>query len=396
MFRRITQYNPLMECMSNSMKYLYVAMVCSALLFACKKTAQPDPDSPANPLANQTNLLTNGNFSTEGGTDIFRNWTTIHTNKGPITPSKNGILFSGNTSGNYYIMQQVHIAAGTFYKVSITADYTLNDYSACGIYAMDSTMQTVLGKFEKVYSSATGDTWQFVFYSDTHTDVSVVVGFLNGINGTASLTGATMQEYTYEPNIVNSDFAAHMNEKYPLMFDARSFDSTISFIGDYVNDVLLSKIKFLEDSGENSVLDMLIGLDSAYAYFNEYRHRPDQVKDGYCQRSSLSLGEILTNEFHIPVRQMFMDFAGVGKHQFLEYWNPFAGRWVIIDPCFNTRYMKNNALLGDADFNKTEAPSLMIRFGTHYYYATLDDLLDLWQGYDVLEVQGYYQLTYPF
>ena len=162
------------------------------------------------------------------------------------------------------------------------------------------------------------------------------------------------------------------------------------------NTVLLSQDRFLSDTGENTILDAMIGADTAYTYFNQYRHAPTQVKDGYCQRSSLSLGEILSNEFNIPVRQIYMQFAGIGKHQFLEYWNPFSRRWIIIDPCFNTRYIKNGQLLGDEDFDKSEAPALMARFGSHYFYQYLDELVDLWQGVDELQVSDYYTITFPF
>jgi hypothetical protein len=91
-----------------------------------------------------------------------------------------------------------------------------------------------------------------------------------------------------------------------------------------------------------------------------------------------------------------MQFAGIGKHQFQEYWNPFSRRWIIIDPCFNTRYIKNDRLLGDEDFDKSEAPALMVRFGSHYFYDNLDELVDLWQGMDELQVSDYYTITFPF
>lgn len=389
-----------MEVRHTGVNYLLLILVFSCLLFACKKEIHSPETNQVGTLAMEAgNLIINGNFTEwDAAIGTFSDWATVSTNSGVIGQLNPGIQFSANAAGQYYIYQRVNIAAKQFYKVSLTADYTLNDYSACGIYVMDSTMKKVIGQFEKVYNQASQENWQFIFYSGKPKQVVVVIGFLDGINGTASLNGATMEKYDYTPTLPVdvSAFSSHLNQRLGLSFSPDGFDTTISKIGDYVNTVLLSQDKFLSDTGENTILDAMIGADSAYTYFNQYRHAPSQVKDGYCQRSSLSLGEILTNEFNIPVRQMFMQFAGIGKHQFQEYWNPFSRRWIIIDPCFNTRYVKNDQLLGDEDFDRSEAPALMVRFGSHYFYDNLDELVDLWQGMDELQVSDYYTITFPF
>jgi hypothetical protein len=369
------------------------------LLLSCTKTGgKPDP-SLTNSFSQESNLLTDGTFEEWKPENLaLKQWNSSTTPNGIITRAEDssGVMFSANAAGGYYIYQKVTLEARKFYKVAVTADYTLNDYSAAGIYVMDTTMKRVLGKYEKVYSSASGETWQFIFYSRKAVNVDVVIGFLNGINGTALFKGASIQEYKYEPVISGSAFSSHLRETLHLSFLPRTYDSAVSLIGDYVDMVLQANGRFFTDTVENTYLDTYIGSDSNYKYFNQYRHQPEQVHDGYCQRSSLSLGEILTNEFNIPVRQMYMQFAGIGKHQFLEYWNPFARRWIIIDPCFNVRYVKDGRLLGDEDFTQTEAPDLMVRFGSHYFYENLDELVSLWQGMDELIVTNYFSLTYPY
>lgn len=343
------------------------------------------------------NLLANSNFGIwDPGDKSLQDWNIRATQKTVIAHMSGGIKFTGNATGTYYIYQFLKVTKKGFYKVAVTADYTLNDYSPAGIYVMDSSMQTVSGKFEKVYSSGAGESWQFLFYSKKPGTVAVVIGFLNGINGTVNFSGASLTEYKYMPKISGSPFSSHLSSRFPLLFVANQYDSTISKIADFVNAVLLCRYAYYADTAELPVLDRLIGADTSYSYFDQYRHSLDQITDSYCQKSSLSLGEILTNEFNIPVRQIYMSFGGIGKHQFLEYWNPFEGRWIIIDPCFNTRYEKDNVLLGDEDFDRTKAQNYMVRYGSYYYYQTTDELIGLWLGMDELIVKDYYTITFPF
>lgn len=371
-------------------------------LFACKKNIENPAPSPAS--GTETLAAMNGNLIIDGNFEQWRsnaaslvNWTTVHTEAGIITKGKTtGVRFSANAAGNYYIYQRINLDARKFYKVSVTASYTLNDYSAAGIFVMDTTMKKVLGKFERVYYSDSSEDWQFIFYSRKAGTATVVIGFLNGINGTVLFNRASVQEFVYEPRISVSPFSFHLQQTLNLTFLPATFDSSLSHIGDYVNKVLLAGAKIPDDTAESSFLDQTIGTDSNYTFFNQYRHAPEQVENGYCQRSSLSLGEILKNEFNIPVRQMYMQFSGVGKHQFLEYWNPFSRRWIIIDPCFSVRYVKNGRLLGDEEFTPAEAPGLMVRFGSHRFYAEVGELVELWHGMDELVVSDYFTLTFPF
>jgi hypothetical protein len=376
---------------------LFVFLSCAS---ACKKTVDPpENDTVASPVHSiaADNLLANSNFDIwSPGEDGLQNWNIQASHKTTLLRTTTGIQFNGNTTGAYNISQLLKVTKKGFYEVSVTADYTLNDYSPAGIYVMDSSLHDVLGKFEKVYSSGKGESWQFVFYSKKPGTVAVVLGFLNGINGSVNFSDASLSEYKYSPKISGSPFSSHLSTRFPLLFAANQYDTTINRIADYVNAVLLCRYAYYADTAELPVLNTLIGSDTLYAYFNQYRQTPDQITDSYCQKSSLSLGEILTNEFNIPVRQIYMSFGGIGKHQFLEYWNPFEDRWIIIDPCFSTRYEKDNRLLGDEDFDRSTAQNYMVRYGNHYYYQTTDDLVAFWLGMDELIVKDYYTITFPF
>ena len=365
------------------------------LVIACRKSADIPSTSPL--LSTTANLTgATGNLLANGSLASLNSWPEAAATGGIIHSSGSGVQLSGNAQGRYAIFQRITLQAKKFYKLSVTASYTLNDYSPAGIYVMDSAMVHTLGEFEKVYSSGAGESWEFVFYCRKPGPVVIVMGFLNGINGTVQLSNASLTEYAYQPRIKGSGFSDYLGQKFPLLFTYSQYDSTIDKISDYMNSVLLCRYAYYSDTTELPKLDKLIGADTAYSYFNTYRHSLDEITDSYCQKSSLSLGEILTNEFNIPVRQIYMSIGGVGLHQFLEYWNPFAGKWIIIDPCFNIRYRKNGKLLGDEDIDKSTAPGYMTRFGKYYYYQTNDELDTLWQQLDVLVVKDYYTITFPF
>ncbi|HVW60931.1 MAG TPA: hypothetical protein VHC48_12870, partial [Puia sp.] len=258
-------------------KTLFIRLLWLSLcfvLFSCSKShdkpSDPDP-APANSLSSDGNLLADGTFEDWDLVNVvLKKWNSSVAAGGIITRSENpsAVRFSANAAGSYYIYQQVSLEARKFYKVSVTADYTLNDYSAAGIYVMDTTMQHVLGKYERVYNSSSGESWQFIFYSRKTLKANVVIGFLNGINGTVLFSGASVQEYSYEPVISASAFSSHLQEKLHLEFLPGTFDSAVSLIGDYVNTVLLASDRFFDDTVENTYLDTYIGSDSNYKYFN--------------------------------------------------------------------------------------------------------------------------------
>jgi hypothetical protein len=361
------------------------------LLGACQKNSnQPDAAVMSPTMATPGNLVQDGSLAS------LNSWPSMETYGGVIHSGKSGTVFSGNAPGTYNIYQKVYLPAKKFYEVSVKVDYTINNYAPAGIYVMDSAMVNTLGEFEKVYSSGTGETWQFVFYCKKPANVNLVIGFLTGINGKATFTDVTLAEYDYKPKISQSGFAAYLGKKFPLVFNNLEYDSTIDKIADYMNSVLLCRYEYYSDTTELPILDSLIGSDTAYAYFNGYRHSLDSITDSYCQKSSLSLGEILANEFNIPVRQIYMVIGGVGLHQFQEYWNPFADKWIIIDPCFNVRYVKNGVLLGDEEIDQSTAPNLMINYGQYFYYQTTGPLVQLWQELDILDVKDYYTITFPY
>lgn len=260
---------------------------------------------------------------------------------------------------------------------------------------MDTGMRQTLGKFERFYSSRTGEEWQFVFYSRDGEPVKLVMGFLNGINGEVTFRNVSVTPYDYQTVFRPDSLTARMTARFPLLFDSTNYDTTITRIGDYVNWVLLSDSSYCDDEQEVVGLQNMLRSDSSYPYLTALLNDVPNIVHSYCQKSSLCLGEILTKEFHIPVRQIFMSRNGVGQHQFLEYWNPFAGRWIVIDLYFNARYIKDGVLLSGAALTADTAPGYIRRFGKYYFYPNTDELVHDWHTLTVQE-DGYYVLSFPY
>lgn len=380
-----------------------------AILAGCKKENIPIQPSPSPPVIRQggeasslntlagENIIFNGNFTEWDSVQHSPGSWILQTSNGDtavISQTEKGLKFERNAAGSFYLYQKVLLEKNNFFKVSVTVDYTINNYYPCGIYAIDSSRNKVLAKFER-FNSSGKETWEFVFYARREMEVTIAIGFLNGINARATFSDVSLAKYTYQPEISNSDFAAYLNNKLNLTFTHDTYDSSINKLADYLNGVLLSKNMYQAYTAELPVINNMIGTNENYVYFNQYLNNLDEITDAYCQKVSLSLDEILTNEFSIPVRQIHVQMGGTGVHQFLEYWNPFARNWIIIDPYFNCRYLRDNKLLGIDDLDNATAANYLSRFGANYFYQTTDELSWLWETMDELIVSDYYSLTFP-
>jgi len=80
--------------------------------------------------------------------------------------------------------------------------------------------------------------------------------------------------------------------------------------------------------------------EASTPYLRKYIADP-QIRDGYCQKSSLSLDELI-RLYKIPTRQLHWQINCSGIHQFLEYWNAYDEQWKIIDPYYGIRYVDIN------------------------------------------------------
>ena len=121
-------------------------------------------------------------------------------------------------------------------------------------------------------------------------------------------------------------------------FDAGTFDQNVETIATSINTSLLN------NSGqEGQAIASLYASDLFKSEQTSYLHTymvDENDRNAYCQKSSLSLDEIL-KLYKIPVRQIHWQKNCSGIHQFTEYWNPYDKQWKLIDLYYGIRYVDN-------------------------------------------------------
>lgn len=166
-------------------------------------------------------------------------------------------------------------------------------------------------------------------------------------------------------------------------FSESNFDENVDKITRAVNQSLLEK------GGEKTARLRSLFSSNKFdskktAYLHEYI-QDDSVRYSYCQKSSLSVDEIL-KLFQIQVRQLHWHNKNVGFHQFLEYYNPFDKQWKIIDPFYSVRYIdKHGNYLGFENVEKlirggefTNKNILTLNLDGLYYQE--EDIMNGWQA----------------
>ena len=79
------------------------------------------------------------------------------------------------------------------------------------------------------------------------------------------------------------------------------------------------------------------------SWFHRFFSQP--TESGFCQQASLSASDLML-QFKIPTRHIHFQKEGVGFHQFIEYWHPYLGKWIIVDPYYGIGYHQDQELIG--------------------------------------------------
>jgi hypothetical protein len=320
-------------------------------------------------------------------------------NSDAFTPTHSGVNIKGNSKDEYLLFQTITVEPNTFYKVSAAIKYEINNSSAGGLYIFDTTTRTLLGKYEKSSSNGEG-LFEFLFNSRSANTVSLEIGFPDGMSGSFDCGPVQVVQQNYEPHISKTDFSDYINQKMGLFFSADQLDNSISLLCDYLNGALQSVIRNYDSlTGEISELQTLLINRDEYIYLPYYLSVPDSASVAYCQRASLSLQEILTNEFNIPTKAVHLqDDTQTGFHQFLQYWNPFQEKWIAIDPYFSFRYQhKDGSFFSAEELQNETAPWEKIApFGQYAFSASIEELQEMWHNKASFIIGASHQLSYPF
>ncbi len=349
-----------------------------------------------------SNLLSNADFSGwDSSLTLPTDWEMRQSaqNSDAFTPTHSGVNIKGNSGDEYLLFQTITVEPNTFYKVSAAIKYEINNSSAGGLYAFDTGTRTLLGKYEK--SNNNGEAlFEFLFNSRGANTVNLEIGFPDGMSGSFDCGPVQVVQQNYEPHISKTGFSDYLTQKMLLFFSADQLDSSISLLCDYLNSVLQSVIRNYDSLTDEipKLQAFLIDRDE-YVYLPYYLSVPDSASVAYCQRSSLSLQEILTNEFNIPTKAVHLqDDTQTGFHQFLQYWNPFREKWIAIDPYFSFRYRHEDGSFFSAEELQTEtAPWEKIApFGKYAFNASVEELQEMWHNKAYFMIGASHQLSYPF
>ena len=166
-------------------------------------------------------------------------------------------------------------------------------------------------------------------------------------------------------------------------FDAGTFDQNVETIGTSINTSLLNK-----SGQEEQAIASLYASDLFNSEQTSYLHTymvDDKDRNAYCQKSSLSLDEIL-KLYKIPVRQIHWHINCSGIHQFTEYWNPYDKQWKLIDLYYGIRYVDDEGnYLGFEEVeklvreNKFSMENVVKRDIGRLYFKE-KEILDGWQN----------------
>ena len=166
-------------------------------------------------------------------------------------------------------------------------------------------------------------------------------------------------------------------------FDAGTFDQNVEIIATSINASLLN------NSGqEGQAIASLYASDLFKSEQTSYLHTymvDEKDRNAYCQKSSLSLDEIL-KLYKIPVRQIHWQKNCSGIHQFTEYWNPYDKQWKLIDLYYGIRYVDDEGnYLGFEEVeklvreNKFSMENVVKRDLGRLYFKE-KEILDGWQN----------------
>lgn len=368
--------------------------------FSCKKEKVENIDvtnlvqNSANP---KSNYVINHDFTKISNvTGLPLNWRTYF-EKGytqDIDYDNLSVQWERNSPGKYFFCQTIKLEKNKFYKVSASCEYNINDYGQGGIYIVGPGKGIILGKEEKAFESGI-QKLEFVFNSGNDTSFKLILGFLHGMNGSIRFSNVAVKDYVYNEKPVMTSFGKFLVNKLKLSFNQDEFNNSIVKLKDYVNRVLMCEID--SNNLEKQIRRLKSILDPIeYPYFLNNLNELSTIWNGYCQHASLTMGELLNNEFNVPTRQVYMQFQGTGKHQFLEYWNPFSKNWVVIDPYYSCQYTKDNKLLGADQIMLTDLMNDMRTVGIYYYSKDLNELAGLWNSMDELLISSSLYVSYPF
>ncbi len=322
-------------------KYIFVLF----LPFACRPVPQPEIIGTTSDGLAIYNLVQNGNFEAWDTPFQPSGWKFVN----PLATyafRQSDSSFEGdwalhvraNTQGAYYLHQSIVVEPRTYYLASVMVSGDIHDWHYGGFTIATPSGSRVLAKHKTAMKSFPNYSGELMakFYSHELDTVQVSLGFDSGINASVRFDHFRIRKV---------DEVSLERESQDLLdalgledFDSVNYHNNVLSVCATVNQQLKMpkavRIKF-----GNRIEPLLT--DSSW--FNRFFSEPSQ--SAYCQQASLSVSDLLL-QFRIPTQHIHFVDDGVGFHQFIEYWNPYMQRWIIVDPYYGIGYHKNHQLIG--------------------------------------------------
>lgn len=220
-------------------------------------------------------------------------------------------------------------------------------------------------------------------------NIKIEFGFVYGSIGDALIDTILIYkvDYKYDLGKRNKIKTKIIVEKLSLRLNqGELLDESVDLFASSINTAFLSKDSLIKQKLV-STYSSEIFKDEYTSYLSTYVN-DEKVRNSYCQKSSLSLDELL-RLYQIPTRQLHWQKNCSGFHQFLEYWNARDRKWKIIDPYYGIRYVdesgnylgfeKVEELVRNKKFNSDNIKQMNIG---HLYYSE-SEILEGWMNADL-------------
>ncbi|HET9624037.1 MAG TPA: hypothetical protein VFP84_21845 [Kofleriaceae bacterium] len=304
-----------------------------------------DGELPATVVANisyrdnPTNLIVNGDFEDYADPNIPDAWSIdeIYGYRGMFTPIDGwhgrAVRATRNSQGRHFLTQTVPVTPHHQYTAQLVYEVLTTDSKSGGLYVVDPGNASVIASDTMNRPSNGWRIASVTFDSGARTQVTLKVGYPNGMNATVLYDAVALYEAA-----TTFDYQYQTTYRDAIGIAAAPVTDLVPQVSDYVTTLLAAP-----RAVRMAHRDLYAAVLPYYLY--QFLSAPDGSgsRDSWCQRTSLALGELL-QMYGVRTRQVH---APSPQHQFLEYFD--GARWVVFDPYYGIRYVFAGVRLGVDD-----------------------------------------------
>lgn len=253
------------------------------------------------------------------------------------------LLLRGHKTKATYIEQPLNLEPNMFYIFEADIETNLKHNPSSGIYI--KSKNKILAK--RVFRTRARDTYRVIFRTkEKNLDVVCYIGFSKPEEGDIMIKSMSLKKIEVNELIYESEIAQNFFNTLNLNFsDEQSFDNSVIKISKHLSDLLLCRPK--KDSVNinrvNKLLPLLTYDDKEeYAFLKRDLSVPVEKITHSFQDKLVFGGMEILREFNIGTKRIDVLKNGGRVHLFYKYYNPFSESWIIIDPFYNLRILKQN------------------------------------------------------